>query len=1060
MYSEPSLVVAARASESSVGAPPPSQDLLPASAYQMANYLNQEPGGKKDAPVTLDPSRHLYFRAASMMEHPHGAWSDPEQVGLWHLLNGLAPTDAVTQRVVTERWMVGVHIRSVYDYPVAASSPPLPSAESASGRSGDGASSQQEPAHAAAHEGDAVDQKALVAARAEREYGVEAARAIERWRRNCHWSKFLPRIRELLAARTTRLYVAADTEEAYVGLARHLGGGGEMVRTPRSCPARAACDGRDADSQVTALVDMLNLARTGHILGSGHSSYSEMASHIGAHGPAGGPLKTVTLELAGRDFGQILAAGDSSRDQQPTLRPSARCPTWEDVMNTGSKWRWDLWQEGGSPSATNSAPDGTDKCPSGCVVKNCNGGNQAPCCVKRASATFAAECEALPYGCSTPEDPALAPTTATTATTAGVASEKAKYAHERWRRRVVVMDHATVPRLIANASHSSREAPCPTAADVFNTPPATRFKLWEDRTAGCQSACRLVGSVATLSSALYAPACIVRATTVWPVPCNVLPVGCEMPWPAMVDRTYPPKPNMFLEPSCRCPNREDVMNTMGAFRWRLWDDPKCADGCRLAKCNNGRNAPCCVKRMRAVYKQRCETMPHGCFNASSPRVLSHRLVVQDERAVSAVRRRRWLHIAHTAFAGLILCTCVAIAYQYLCCTPKPCHSSREAAAVSSTVCAALLLMWMLWFDAYRDASTTPWAFRWRAASSSRWLGPGNSSSSCMTMLRDDPQGPEQYLVSGQVEWGGGSGPSLLRGLARRRPASDEPWLLFAWGGRLGGELLQVADANATQAYPGLLRPRGITLAQLMAPNTSEPPAWISASGFQPIELAAPAVPWSVEGETEKSGAGLLFFAYGSRLTLNHFLAEAEAAARTFREHNPEIAIAVVTNNETVDRHVFSMHIMPRHDLLFRGGNVDDGQARADKIPRQWFTRLYYMAHSPFRLTWALGARIRAAKIKRHARRASRLHATRFCVLCVSHALVPVEPAPSPVKLGCALRSWSIPLLPMWVRHPCGAPLQIRTWSHALLAPRAAFWRRHCAHSYGAFTSPTPRSRST
>lgn len=110
--------------------------------------------------------------------------------------------------------------------------------------------------------------------------------------------------------------------------------------------------------------------------------------------------------------------------------------------------------------------------------------------------------------------------------------------------------------------------------------------------------------------------------------------------------------------------------------------------------------------------------------------------------------------------------------------------------------------------------------------------------------------------------------------------------------------------------------------------------------------------WSVDGEDMKQGAGLLFFAYGSSRTLDLFLCEATNAARSFRRHNPGIVIAIVTNNATVDFSVFNIHIEPRPDLLFAG----EGR-RADKVPRQWLTRLYYLAHSPFHITWALDSNV-------------------------------------------------------------------------------------------------------
>ena len=45
------------------------------------------------------------------------------------------------------------------------------------------------------------------------------------------------------------------------------------------------------------------------------------------------------------------------------------------------------------------------------------------------------------------------------------------------------------------------------------------------------------------------------------------------------------------------------------------------------------------------------------------------------------------------------------------------------------------------------------------------------------------------------------------------------------------------------------------------------------------------------------------------------------------------------------------------DLLFAGDTDNGGQNRGDNLPRQWLTRLYYMAHSPFEITWALDSNV-------------------------------------------------------------------------------------------------------
>ena len=150
-----------------------------------------------------------------------------------------------------------------------------------------------------------------------------------------------------------------------------------------------------------------------------------------------------------------------------------------------------------------------------------------------------------------------------------------------------------------------------------------------------------------------------------------------------------------------------------------------------------------------------------------------------------------------------------------------------------------------------------------------------------------------------------------------------------------------------------------------------PPGALEALAAQPEPVVAYPVPqpwskalvgqasadWAVYESQSKRGAGLLFFAYGGK-QLGHFLDEARTAAESFRKFNPRIKIAVVSNtNRKLDNRTFDMQIRPRPDLLFAGSltNGDWG----DKLPRQWLTRLYYLAHSPFRITWALDSNVYA-----------------------------------------------------------------------------------------------------
>jgi hypothetical protein len=163
----------------------------------------------------------------------------------------------------------------------------------------------------------------------------------------------------------------------------------------------------------------------------------------------------------------------------------------------------------------------------------------------------------------------------------------------------------------------------------------------------------------------------------------------------------------------------------------------------------------------------------------------------------------------------------------------------------------------------------------------------------------------------------------------------------------------VAEAIALQA--SLLSPPPAAAANA-AKNMTLARANAEVHVVRQSDRASDALSWAISGEAEKRGGGILLFAYGGK-QLPHFLREAAAAAASFRRDNPKLPIAIVTNNESVNRHLFDIHLKPRADLLFAGDLTNGGQNRKDKLPRQWLTRLYYMAHSPFEVTWALDSNV-------------------------------------------------------------------------------------------------------
>ena len=152
------------------------------------------------------------------------------------------------------------------------------------------------------------------------------------------------------------------------------------------------------------------------------------------------------------------------------------------------------------------------------------------------------------------------------------------------------------------------------------------------------------------------------------------------------------------------------------------------------------------------------------------------------------------------------------------------------------------------------------------------------------------------------------------------------------------ELLKKEPWRVSRSFTSVIARQAPPLApfapQLLVPTTPELPVW----------------PPTAE---RKHGVGVLLFAYGHTTTLPYFLGEAVSAARSLRALNPELSIGIVSNNETVDSRLFNVHLRPRSDLLFVGDLTNSGQFRSDGIARQWLTRLYYLALTPFEVTWAL-----------------------------------------------------------------------------------------------------------
>lgn len=173
---------------------------------------------------------------------------------------------------------MGVHVRTVFDVQRASSSP-------------ESKGSKREKRSALLPSTEAIDH-------ATAEYGRSGVATLMAWRRAAHWQNFVSQISSVLERtdNQTKFYLAADSEEAYGGLQHAFPH--HIRMTSRRCEADR-CDQRDCGALAYALIDLLNLARTRVIIGSGYTTYGEVAAWMG-----GSNGRSLPMLIAGRDFGK------------------------------------------------------------------------------------------------------------------------------------------------------------------------------------------------------------------------------------------------------------------------------------------------------------------------------------------------------------------------------------------------------------------------------------------------------------------------------------------------------------------------------------------------------------------------------------------------------------------------------------------------------------------------------------------------------------------------------------------------------------------------------------
>ena len=207
------------------------------------NYMPNEPGAQKDAPIRLDTAADIYARAAFVLNCPASTWDSENR-----FLQSLTPIEEVRALVATVRHPndLSAHVRM------------------------EGGTQAEHLAYEKAENWLAEDHA-----------------LIDEWRGKSHFSHFLNRINTLIAeGRAGRIFLAADMPETYAEFQHHYGD--RLAFLPRSLYDRSA------EQLHYALADAILLSRSPLLLGSTWSSFSELAMRLA-------PLQ-IAIELSGKDF--------------------------------------------------------------------------------------------------------------------------------------------------------------------------------------------------------------------------------------------------------------------------------------------------------------------------------------------------------------------------------------------------------------------------------------------------------------------------------------------------------------------------------------------------------------------------------------------------------------------------------------------------------------------------------------------------------------------------------------------------------------------------------------
>mmetsp|Transcript_5127 Transcript_5127/g.15341 ORF Transcript_5127/g.15341 Transcript_5127/m.15341 type:complete len:688 (-) Transcript_5127:1761-3824(-) len=208
------------------------------------NYMELEPGAKKNELVTASPGKHVYYKGAYIMSAGKlSSWNGDNAE-----LQKLVPSDDVQTIIdrmedIDFKRVVSVHIRNR------------------------GLDTDIE----------GVDSK--------KEYTKDGAKTMDFWRSKSNYKNFVAKMKEILReSPDTLFYLSSDTVEV-LQVMKNLFPGRVYV-TERTC------DSRSGDCAKYALADLYLLSKGRVVLGSNWSSFTEAAQRLGG-------LKGM---LSGRDF--------------------------------------------------------------------------------------------------------------------------------------------------------------------------------------------------------------------------------------------------------------------------------------------------------------------------------------------------------------------------------------------------------------------------------------------------------------------------------------------------------------------------------------------------------------------------------------------------------------------------------------------------------------------------------------------------------------------------------------------------------------------------------------